>query len=127
MSVPGALAALALGVALGGCMRSGALPTDELDCAAPDDAGPDGGVAGVLVIEQSSAICVYLDTPPAMCPVALPNRFARDGAVACARQARPAAGLIEAAVARARAGDMGIEPADGGIRIVDRGSGEDVF
>lgn len=107
--------ALALGAA--GCMRSGALPTAELDCGAAD-----GGSAGVLVIEQSSAVCVYLDAAPAMCPEALPNRFVRDGAVACVRQEQPVAGLVEDAIARARAGDMGIEPVDGGIRIVDRGS-----
>lgn len=102
-----AAAWLALALGLGGCMRSGPLATDLIDCG-----------AGALVIIDASALCVYRPADaPLLCPEALPNRFDRSGAVVCARQSRPAAGLVERAVDR-------VLDSDGGLFIVDAALGD---
>ena len=116
--VPAAVIGL---LALAGCMRSGPLSTQTLDCG-----------TGALVVVDGSALCVYRppDVPEA-CPEALPNGFDVDGVFVCARQARPAGGLLERAVERVVLDDGGIfvvdaglDPQDGGGRppvIVDQG------
>lgn len=106
--------ALALPLALAGCMRSGPLETAGIDCA-----------GGALVVIDSSALCVYrpLDWPE-MCPEALPNRFEREGVVICARQTRPAGALLDRAVDTVLGRDGGIFIVDGGPApptIVDGG------
>lgn len=97
-------AALLGAVLLAGCMRSGPLETDGIDCG-----------VGVRVVVDGSAFCVYRPPDePLLCPEVLPNRFVRDGVVVCARQVRPAAGLLERAIGR-------VVDDDGGIYLVDAG------
>ncbi|MCB9542879.1 MAG: hypothetical protein H6703_10570 [Myxococcales bacterium] len=109
-----ALLPVTVSFALAGCMRTGSLPTAELDC----------GAGGGLVVIEGSALCVYVEAPPERCPDALPNRFDRDAGTVCARQTRPEPGLVERALARVLAGDAGVQPADGGLSIVDSGGAD---
>lgn len=109
-----ALSSVASVLAFAGCMRTGSLPTAELEC----------GEGGAFVVLDGSALCVYVDAPPERCPEALPNRFDRDDGTVCARQVRPESGLVERAIMRVLAGDAGVQPADGGLRIVDSGSAD---
>ena len=92
-----------------GCMRSGELATDLIDCG-----------EGALVIIDASALCVYHpEAAPLVCPEPLPNRFERSGAVLCVRQERPAGYLLEQAAAR-------VVGTDGGIFVVDAGQGFEI-
>lgn len=98
------------GVLALGCMRSGSLPTLEIDCG-----------EGERVLIEGSALCVWVGEPPESCPVGLPHRFEREGGTVCTRQARPAAGLVEQAIARVLAGDAGVVPVDAGVQPIDGG------
>lgn len=99
------LAAALLVALAAGCMRSGPLATDGLDCA-----------PGALVVVQASAACVYLQPDlPERCPDALPHRYDRPEGTVCLRQRRPAMGLVDQILGRVMA-------TDGGIRVLDVGA-----